>query len=114
MLKYDESEAIETTYPATGSDAKVGLTINIPDGTSAIMLKTSEGKEVVLRCLPYKKDGPPQCIDVMAEDPSMRRHDNGTPGGLAQFRLMSFEGGSGGDVQTSTTAAILLDWEIKE
>lgn len=48
------------------------LAVDIPDGDGfTITAKTSEGKRITFSFMPYRKDGPPQCVDV-------QYHDNGT------------------------------------
>jgi hypothetical protein len=40
------------------------LCLEIPDGMTTISARTSEGKKITFSFLPYKTDGPPQCVDI--------------------------------------------------
>ena len=44
------------------------LCVNVPDGGFTITAKTSEGHKITFAFCPYKKGGPPQCVDVQRED----------------------------------------------
>lgn len=60
------------------------LCFEIPDGHTTISVRTSEGKLVTFAFVPYKADGPPQCVDV--------HHKTGGPCEVNKF------GGRAGDV----------------
>ena len=47
------------------------LAVDVPDGGFTITAKTSEGKRITFSFMPYRDNGPPQCVDV-------QYHDNGT------------------------------------
>lgn len=44
------------------------LCVNVPDGGFTITAKTSEGRKITFAFCPYKKGGPPQCVDVQRDD----------------------------------------------
>lgn len=40
------------------------LCLEIPDGQFTISARTSTGRQVTFAFVPYKKDGPAQCVDI--------------------------------------------------
>lgn len=40
------------------------LCVEVPDGHFTISARTSEGKQITFAFLPYKENGPAQCVDV--------------------------------------------------
>jgi hypothetical protein len=40
------------------------LCVDVPDGSSTISVRTSEGKQITFAFMPYSKDGAPQCVDI--------------------------------------------------
>lgn len=53
------------------------LLVDIPNGGSTIACKTTEGKVVTFAFVPYKEDGPPQCVDISYHSSGQQRV-NGT------------------------------------
>ena len=110
MDNYDESEAKTVSYKGLEADTNVGLVVEVPDGVSAIMLRTSEGKEVVLRCIPYERYQAPQCIDFMTHDPSCEEWRMGRKFSVCVFDEGGWSASPPGKLQ-STTASVLIDWD---
>jgi hypothetical protein len=49
------------------------LCVEIPDGSSTITCRTSQGRKVTFSFVPYQQGGPPQCVDIHeATGPAIR------------------------------------------
>lgn len=40
------------------------LCVEVPDGTSTITCRTRDGRLITFSFVPYKTDGPPECVDI--------------------------------------------------
>ena len=40
------------------------LCVDVPDGSSTISVKLSDGRQITFAFCPYRKDGVPKCIDI--------------------------------------------------
>ena len=65
----EHSGAHSDEYGVTLEEGSRHLLVDVPDGSSSVSLRTSEGKRIRLCFHPYEKGGPPQCMDVLRRDP---------------------------------------------